>query len=239
MKDLEDQKRLEAAKAEREQMEKERAAQQTQETEETQPSFDFNQILNDNGNVVLVDVLDKDGNTKYPDSRLFLIRDAGAKAKVVELKSDGTIVPHAVSKEDVATISSMSLDEYKQAMPESSMIEDNSGEESDEDSQLENLGLPKGSEIWMSGDGFGRPKENTLSKVVGIDEQGSIILEDKDGKKWSASFDYINNQDFLSPSQVRRTPALWVSLSKFTRFLLLETTRISFRISCKLSRTSG
>ena len=125
MKDLEDQKRLETAKAEREQMENERAAQQTQET---QPSFDFNQILNDNGNVVLVDVLDKDGNTKYPDSRLFLIRDAGAKAKVVELKSDGTIVPHAVNKEDVATISSMSLDEYKQAMPESSMIEDNSGE---------------------------------------------------------------------------------------------------------------
>lgn len=128
MKDLEDQKRLETAKAQREQMEKERAAQQTQETEQTQPSFDFNQILNDNGNVVLVDVLDKDGNTKYPDSRLFLIRDAGAKAKVVELKSDGTIVPHAVNKEDVATISSMSLDEYKQAMPESSMIEDNSGE---------------------------------------------------------------------------------------------------------------
>lgn len=128
MKDLEDQKRLEAAKDEREQMEKERDAQQNQETEQTQPSFDFKQILNDNGNVVLVDVLDKDGNTKYPDSRLFLIRDAGAKAKVVELKSDGTLVPHAVNKEDVATISSMSLDEYKQAMPESSMIEDNSGE---------------------------------------------------------------------------------------------------------------
>lgn len=128
MKDLEDQKRLETAKAEREQMEKERAEQQNQETEETQHSFDFNQILNDNGNVVLVDVLDKDGNTKYPDSRLFLIRDAGAKAKVVELKSDGSLVPHAVNKEDVATISSMSLDEYKQAMPESSRIEDNSGE---------------------------------------------------------------------------------------------------------------
>ena len=128
MKDLEYQKRLEAAKAEREQMEKERAEQKNQETEQSQPSFDFNQILNDNGNVVLVDVLDKDGNTKYPDSRLFLIRDAGAKAKVVELKSDGTLVPHAVNKEDVATISSMSLDEYKQAMPESSMIEDNSGE---------------------------------------------------------------------------------------------------------------
>lgn len=128
MKDLEDQKRLEAAKAQREQLEKERADQQTQETEETQPSFDFNQILNDNGNVVLVDVLDEDGNTKYPDSKLFLIRDTGAKAKVVELKSDGSLVPHAVRKEDVAIISSMSLDEYKQAFAESSMIEDNSGE---------------------------------------------------------------------------------------------------------------
>ncbi len=127
MKDLEDQKRLEAAKAEREQMEKERAEQQTQETEqteETQPSFDFNQILNDDGNVVLVDVLDKNGNTKYPDSRLFLIRDTGAKAKVVELKSDGSLVPHAVSKKNVSVITSMSLDEYKQA----SMIEDNNGE---------------------------------------------------------------------------------------------------------------
>lgn len=131
LKDLEDQKRLETAKAQREQMEKERAEQQTQETEqleETQPSLDFNQILNDNGNVVLVDVLDKDGNTKYPDSKLFLIRDTGAKAKVVEMKSDGTFVPHAVSKKNVATISSMSLDEYKQAMAETSMIEENSGE---------------------------------------------------------------------------------------------------------------
>ena len=202
MKDESDQQRLQAAKAEREQMEKERTErqnQQTEQTEETQPSFDFNQILNDDGNVVLVDVLGKDGNTKYPNSRLFLIRDAGAKAKVVELKSDGTLVPHAVNKEDVATISSMSLDEYKQAMPESSMIEDNSGEESDEDSQLANLGFPKGSEIWMSGDGFGRPKESTLSRVVGIDEQGSIVLEDKDGKKWSASFDYINNHRELPP----------------------------------------
>ena len=128
MKDLEDQKRLEAAKAEREQMEKERDGQETEQTEESQPSFDFNQILNDNGNVVLVDVLGKDGNTKYPGSKLFLIRDAGAKAKVVEMKSDGTLVPHAVNKEDVATISTMTLDEYKQAMPSSSMIEDNSGE---------------------------------------------------------------------------------------------------------------
>jgi site-specific DNA-cytosine methylase len=129
MKDLEDKKRLEAAKAQREQMEKERAEQQKQaQTEETQPSLDFNQILNDNGNVVIVDVIGKDGNTKYPNSKLFLIRDSGAKAKVVELKSDGTIVPHAVNKKDVRTTPPMSLDEYKQAVLGSSMIEENSGE---------------------------------------------------------------------------------------------------------------
>ena len=128
MKDLEDHKRLEAAKAEREQMEKEREAQQTQNIEETQPSFDFNQILNDNGNVVLADVLGKDGNTKYPNSQLFLIRDSGAKAKVMELTSDGSLIPHAVNKKDVRTATTMTLDEYKQAFAESSMIEDNSGE---------------------------------------------------------------------------------------------------------------
>lgn len=128
MKDEDDLKRLESAKAEREQVEKERAAQQTKETEQTQPSFDFNQILNDNGNVVLVDVLGKDGNTKYPNSQLFLIRDSGAKAKVVELKNDGSLVPHAVNKKDVRTATTMTLDEYKQAFADSSMIEDNSGE---------------------------------------------------------------------------------------------------------------
>lgn len=127
MKDLEDQKRLEAAKAQREQMEKERAAQQTQEIEQTQPSFDFNQILNDNGNVVLADVLGKDGNTKYPNSQLFLIRDSGAKAKVVELTSDGSLIPHAVNKKDVRTATTMTLDEYKQAFAGSSTIEENSG----------------------------------------------------------------------------------------------------------------
>lgn len=131
MKDESDQQRLQAAKDEREHMEKERTErqnQQNEQTEETQPSFDFNQILNDDGNVVLVDVLDKDSNTKYPNSQLFLIRDSGAKAKVMELTSDGSFIPHAVNKKDVRTATTMTLDEYKQAMAESSMIEDNSGE---------------------------------------------------------------------------------------------------------------
>lgn len=188
LKDLEDQKRLEAAKAEREQMEKERA-EQTQETElpeETQPSLDFNQILNDNGNVMLVDVLDKDGNTKYPDSKLFLIRDTGAKAKVVEMKSDGTFVPHAVSKKNVATISSMSLDEYKQAMAETSMIEENSGAiEGDRGGIEVNDELPPVPDnVTINGDGTysvdGAVKggENTTAPAEQTEQSPAMTLED-------------------------------------------------------------
>ena len=189
LKDLEDQKRLEAAKAQREQMEKERAEQQTQETEqpeETQPSLDFNQILNDNGNVVLVDVLDKDGNTKYPDSKLFLIRDTGAKAKVVEMKSDGTFVPHAVSKKNVATISSMSLDEYKQAMAETSMIEENSGAiEGDRGGIEVNDELPPVPDnVTINGDGTYsvdgavQGGENTTAPVEQTEQTPAMTLED-------------------------------------------------------------
>lgn len=185
MKDLEDQKRLEAAKTEREQMEKERDGQETEQTEESQPSFDFNQILNDNGNVVLVDVLDEDGNTKYPDSQLFLIRDAGAKAKVVEMKSDGTLVPHAVNKEDVATISTMTLDEYKQAMP-SSMIEDNSGEiEGDRGGIEVNDELPPVPDnVTINGDGTYsvdgavQGGENTTAPSEQTEQTPAITLED-------------------------------------------------------------
>lgn len=182
MKDLEDQKRLEAAKAEREQMEKERDEQQT---EEAQPSFDFGQILNDDGNVVLVDVLGRDGNTKYPGSKLFLIRDAGAKAKVVELKSDGTLIPHAVNKKDVATISTMTLDEYKQAMP-SSMIEDNSGEiEGDRGGIEVNDELPPVPDnVTINGDGTYsvdgavQGGENTTAPSEQTEQTPAITLED-------------------------------------------------------------
>lgn len=192
MKDLEDQKRLEAAKAQREQMEKERAAQQTEQSqeteqpEETHPSFDFNQILNDDGNVVLVDVLDKDGNTKYPDSKLFLIRDTGAKAKVVEMKSDGTFVPHAVSKKNVATISSMSLDEYKQAMAETSMIEENSGAiEGDRGGIEVNDELPPVPDnVTINGDGTYsvdgavQGGENTTAPAEQTEQTPAMTLED-------------------------------------------------------------
>ena len=173
MKDMEDQKRLEAAKTEREQMEKERAEQQNQETEQTQPSFDFNQILNDNGNVVLADVLGKDGNTKYPNSQLFLIRDSGAKAKVVELKSDGTLVPHAVNKKDVRTATTMTLDEYKQAFAESSMIEENGGAIEVEDNE-------EGKLLNRNDDGAQTEQNQPSASVTTSQEDAAGSSESKD-----------------------------------------------------------
>lgn len=188
LKDLEDQKRLEAAKAEREQMEKERAeqTQETEQTEEIQPSFDFNQILNDNGNVVLADVLGKDGNTKYPNSQLFLIRDSGAKAKVMELKSDGTLVPHAVNKKDVRTATTMTLDEYKQAFADSSMIEENSGAiEGDRGGIEVNDELPPVPDnVTINGDGTYsvdgavQGGENTTAPAEQTEQTPAMTLED-------------------------------------------------------------
>lgn len=180
MKDLEDQKRLETAKAQREQMENERDAQQNQEPEQmegTQPSLDFNQILNDNGNVVLADVLDKDGNTRYPNSQVFLIRDAGAKAKVVELKSDGTLVPHAVNKEDVRATQPMSLDEYKQAFA-SSMIEDNSGENR---GGIEDEGVAPSEETTASESAEATATEQTPAVPAITLEDGTIVPMLEDG----------------------------------------------------------
>lgn len=192
LKDLEDQKKLEAAKAKREQMENERAAQQTEQTqeteqsEETQPSLDFDQILNDNGNVVLVDVLGKDGNTKYPSSQLFLIRDSGAKAKVMELKSDGTLVPHAVNKKDVRTATTMTLDEYKQAFADSSMIEENSGAiEGDRGGIEVNDELPPVPDnVTINGDGTYsvdgavQGGENTTAPAEQTEQTPAMTLED-------------------------------------------------------------
>lgn len=174
LKDAEDLKRLEAAKDQREQMEKERAAQQTQS------SFDFKKILNDNGNVVLADVIGKDGNTKYPNSKLFLIRNDGAKAKVVELKSDGSLKSHAVNKEDVVTTTSMSLDEYKQAVSGSSVIEDNSGSIEADRGGIEVENNKEGKLLNRNDDGAQTEQNQPSASVTTSQEDAAGSSESKD-----------------------------------------------------------
>lgn len=157
MKDESDQQRLQAAKAEREQMEKERAEQQmqAQTTQAENPTqedniqstliednIDYSDIIRDDGKVQMVDVSDKDGNNLFPDAKdVFYIQGNKMRTKFVYIDANGELktqsFPTGLVK--IKTRGEVSVDDYKKyrntllsaessAIPESSMIEDNSGE---------------------------------------------------------------------------------------------------------------
>ena len=156
MKDASDQQRLQAAKAQREQMEKERAEQQNQaqttqaenpaQESNTQPSpiednLDYSDIIREDGKVQMVDVSDKDGNNLFPDAKdVFYIQGNKMRTKFAYIDANGELktqsFPTGLVK--IKTRGEVSVDDYKKyrntilaaessAMPESSMIEDNSG----------------------------------------------------------------------------------------------------------------
>ena len=157
MKDASDQQRLQAAKAQREQMEKERAEQQTQvQTAQAQnpaqesntqsapieDNLDYSDIIREDGKVQMVDVSDKDGNNFFPDAKdVFYIQGNKMRTKFAYIDANGELktqsFPTGLVK--IKTRGEVSVDDYKKyrnmilsaessAMPESSMIEDNSGE---------------------------------------------------------------------------------------------------------------
>lgn len=156
MKDASDQQRLQAAKAQREQMEKERAEQQmqAQTTQAENPSqedniqpapiednLDYSDIIREDGKVQMVDVSDKDGNNLFPDAKdVFYIQGNKMRTKFAYIDANGELktqsFPTGLVK--IKTRGEVSVDDYKKyrstilsaessAMPESSMIEDNSG----------------------------------------------------------------------------------------------------------------
>lgn len=156
MKDESDQQRLQAAKAQREQMEKERAEQQmqAQTTQAENPSqedniqpapiednLDYSDIIRDDGKVQMVDVSDKDGNNLFPDAKdVFYIQGNKMRTKFAYIDANGELktqsFPAGLVK--IKTRGEVSVDDYKKyrnmilsaessAMPETSMIEDNSG----------------------------------------------------------------------------------------------------------------
>lgn len=157
MKDESDQQRLQAAKAQREQMEKERAEQQmqAQTTQAENPSqedniqpapiednLDYSDIIREDGKVQMVDVSDKDGNNLFPDAKdVFYIQGNKMRTKFAYIDANGELktqsFPTGLVK--IKTRGEVSVDDYKKyrntilaaessAMPETSMIEDNSGE---------------------------------------------------------------------------------------------------------------
>ena len=156
MKDASDQQRLQAAKAQREQMEKERAEQQmqAQTTQAENPSqedniqpapiednLDYSDIIREDGKVQMVDVSDKDGNNLFHDAKdVFYIQGNKMRTKFAYIDANGELktqsFPTGLVK--IKTRGEVSVDDYKKyrstilsaessAMPESSMIEDNSG----------------------------------------------------------------------------------------------------------------
>ena len=144
LKDAVDLKRLNAAKAQRGMMEEQLKAQEEeqraqQQKEDEQKNAILEQITNADGNVVLVDVIDADGNTRYPGSQVFLVSNDGAKAKVMEMDAEGNLKPHAVNKENITEISTMSQDEFKQTLPASN-IEEDRGEIEVEETEPEPIG---------------------------------------------------------------------------------------------------
>ena len=156
MKDASDQQRLQAAKAQREQMENERADQQmqAQTTQAENPAqenniqsapiednLDYSDIIREDGKVQMVDVSDKDGNNLFPDAKdVFYIQGNKMRTKFAYIDANGELkaqsFPTGLVK--IKTRGEVSVDDYKKyrsmilsaespAMPESSMIEDNSG----------------------------------------------------------------------------------------------------------------
>lgn len=156
MKDASDQQRLQAAKAQREQMEKERAEQQMQaqttqaenpaqenniQSAPVEDNLDYSDIIREDGKVQMVDVSDKDGNNLFPDAKdVFYIQGNKMRTKFAYIDANGELktqsFPTGLVK--IKTMGEVSVDDYKKyrnmilsaespAMPESSMIEDNGG----------------------------------------------------------------------------------------------------------------
>lgn len=156
MKDESDQQRLQAAKAQREQMEKERAEQQMQaqitqaenpaeesniQSAPIEDNLDYSDIIREDGKVQMVDVSDKDGNNLFPDAKdVFYIQGNKMRTKFAYIDANGELktqsFPTGLVK--IKTRGEVSVDDYKKyrntilsaessTMPESSMIEDNSG----------------------------------------------------------------------------------------------------------------
>lgn len=215
MKDASDQQRLQAAKAQREQMEKERAEQQMQaqttqaenpaqenniQSAPVEDNLDYSDIIREDGKVQMVDVSDKDGNNLFPDAKdVFYIQGNKMRTKFAYIDANGELktqsFPTGLVK--IKTRGEVSVDDYKKyrsmilsaesfAMPESSMIEDNSGAiEGDRGGIEVNDELPPVPDnVTINGDGTYsvdgavQSGENTTAPVEQIEQTPAMTLED-------------------------------------------------------------
>jgi hypothetical protein len=215
MKDASDQQRLQAAKAQREQMEKERAEQQmqAQTTQAENPAqenntqsapiednLDYSDIIREDGKVQMVDVSDKDGNNLFPDVKdVFYIQGNKMRTKFAYIDANGELKKQSfptglvkiktrgeVSVDDYKKYRSMILSAESSAMPESSMIEDNSGTiEGDRGGIEVNDELPPVPDnVTINGDGTYsvdgavQGGENTTAPAEQTEQTPAMTLED-------------------------------------------------------------
>ena len=215
MKDESDQQRLQAAKAQREQMEKERAEQQmqAQTTQAENPAqedniqsapiednLDYSDIIREDGKVQMVDVSDKDGNNLFPDAKdVFYIQGNKMRTKFAYIDANGELKTQSfptglikiktrgeVSVDDYKKYRSMILSAESSAMPESSMIEDNSGTiEADRGGIEVNDELPPVPDnVTINGDGTYsvdgavQGGENTTAPAEQTEQTPAMTLED-------------------------------------------------------------
>jgi site-specific DNA-cytosine methylase len=215
MKDASDQQRLQAAKAQREQMEKERAEQQmqAQTTQAENPAqenntqsapiednLDYSDIIREDGKVQMVDVFDKDGNNLFPDAKdVFYIQGNKMRTKFAYIDANGELKKQSfptglvkiktrgeVSVDDYKKYRSMILSAESSAVPESSMIEDNSGAiEADRGGIEVNDELPPVPDnVTINGDGTYsvdgsvQGGENTTAPAEQTEQTPAMTLED-------------------------------------------------------------
>jgi hypothetical protein len=192
MKDAEDKKRLEAAKAEREQYEQARE-QQKKEKEQAQVQDDeqlraqYNNLLDNDGKVVMGTVHDG----KHDDLQAFIIgvNQSNKKPYVVFLNEDGSFTkPRTFKADQVERGESVDYETFKAMMPsateeESSTVEEDRGEEESLGDELP----PVPDNVTINGDGTysvdgERQGEQETSEAPSITlSDGTIVPIKEDG----------------------------------------------------------
>ena len=209
MKDESDQQRLQAAKAQREQMEKERAEQQmqAQTTQAENPAqedniqsapiednLDYSDIIREDGKVQMVDVSDKDGNNLFPDAKdVFYIQGNKMRTKFAYIDANGELktqsFPTGLVK--IKTRGEVSVDDYKKyrnmilsaessAIPETSMVEDNSGSIEADRGGIEVEDNEEGKLLNRNDDGAQTEQNQPSASVTTSQEDAAGSSESKD-----------------------------------------------------------
>ena len=115
LKDAEDAKKLEAAKLEREQHEKERELQREKDNAPVEDNLDYSEVINNDGKIEIADVINENGTSMFPDAQeVFFIQNQGNRAKVMVLDNEGNLKAKMVKKSAVISLGTMSVDEYKE-----------------------------------------------------------------------------------------------------------------------------